>query len=157
MLNELSPWLDDVAFELWEISQGHLYLTELFNSGKLEKKWKNIQEERNTGKHDKLTKNLNIIVFFCVAATFSDVNDDAKEEMEKDFTTNFDKDKSGKLDKEEMKSWLFPDDDFSIEEPKTLIKEADENHDGKLTMDEIMKNYKVFIEDEQDDSNHDEL
>ncbi|XP_020619505.1 calumenin-like [Orbicella faveolata] len=90
-------------------------------------------------------------------ATFSDVNDDAKEEMEKDFTTNFDKDKSGKLGKEEMKSWLFPDDDFSIEEPKTLIKEADENHDGKLTMDEIMKNYKVFIEDEQDDSNHDEL
>lgn len=95
--------------------------------------------------------------FCCVAATFSDVNDDAKEEMEKDFTTNFDKDKSGKLGKEEMKSWLFPDDDFSIEEPKTLIKEADENHDGKLTMDEIMKNYKVFIEDEQDDSNHDEL
>lgn len=76
--------------------------------------------------------------------------------MEKDFTTNFDKDKNGNLDKEEMRSWLFPDDDFSIEEPKTLIKEADEDKDGKLTMDEIMKNYKVFIEDEPD-SNHDEL
>ncbi|XP_058955296.2 reticulocalbin-2 [Pocillopora verrucosa] len=90
-------------------------------------------------------------------ATFSDVNDDAKEEMEKDFANNFDKDKSGKLDKEEMKSWLFPDDDFSTEEPKTLIKEADEDKDGKLTMDEIMKNYKVFIEDEPEDSSHDEL
>ena len=41
--------------------------------------------------------------------------------MEKDFTNSFDKDKNGKLDKEEMKSWLFPDDDFSQEEPKTLI------------------------------------
>lgn len=90
-------------------------------------------------------------------ATFSDVNDDAKEEMEKDFTNNFDKNKDGKLDKEEMKGWLFPDDDFSTEEPKTLIKEADDNKDGQLSMDEIMKNYKVFIEDEPDDSNHDEL
>ena len=85
------------------------------------------------------------------------MNDDAKEEMEKDFANNFDKDKNGKLDKEEMKSWLFPDDDFSTEEPKTLIKEADEDKDGKLTMDEIMKNYKVFIEDEPEDSSHDEL
>ena len=90
-------------------------------------------------------------------ATFSDVNDDAKEEMEKDFTKNFDKDNNGKLDKEEMKGWLFPDDDFSTEEPKTLIKEADDDKDGKLSMDEIMKNYKVFIEDEPEDSNHDEL
>lgn len=90
-------------------------------------------------------------------ASFSDVNDDAKEEMEKDFTTNFDKDKNGKLDKEEMKHWLFPDDDFSTEEPKTLIKEADDDKDGKLTMDEIMKNYKIFIEDEPEDSSHDEL
>jgi len=90
-------------------------------------------------------------------ATFSDVNDDAKEEMEKDFTKNFDKDNNDKLDKEEMKNWLFPDDDFSTEEPKTLIKEADDNKDGKLSMDEIMNNYKVFIEDEPEDSNHDEL
>lgn len=90
-------------------------------------------------------------------ATFSDVNDDAKEEMEKDFTKNFDKDNNSKLDKEEMKSWLFPDDDFSTEEPKALIKEADDDKDGKLSMDEIMKNYKVFIEDEPEDSNHDEL
>lgn len=95
--------------------------------------------------------------FFRPAATFSDVNDDAKEEMEKDFNNNFDKDSSGKLDKDEMKLWLFPDDDFSTEEPKTLIKEADEDKDGKLSMDEIRKNYKVFVEDEADDSNHDEL
>ena len=92
-----------------------------------------------------------------LSATFTDVNDDAKEEMEKDFTNSFDKDKNGKLNKEEMKSWLFPDDDFSQEEPKTLIKEADDNKDGKLSMDEIMNNYKVFIEDEPNDENHDEL
>lgn len=87
--------------------------------------------------------------------TFSDINNDAKEEMEKDFTKTFDKDNNGKLDKNEMKSWLFPDDDFSTEEPKALIKEADDDKDGKLSMDEIMKNYKVFIEDA--DSDHDEL
>ena len=77
--------------------------------------------------------------------------------MEKDFNNNFDKNSNGKLDKEEMKLWLFPDDDFSTEEPKNLIKEADEDKDGKLSMDEIKKNYKVFVEDEADDSNHDEL
>ena len=75
----------------------------------------------------------------------------------KDAFLHFDKDSSGKLDKDEMKLWLFPDDDFSTEEPKTLIKEADEDKDGKLSMDEIKKNYKVFVEDEADDSNHDEL
>lgn len=94
--------------------------------------------------------------YYCsVVDTFSDINDDAKEEMEKDFTKTFDKDNNGKLDKNEMKSWLFPDDDFSTEEPKALIKEADDDKDGKLSMDEIMKNYKVFIEDA--DSDHDEL
>lgn len=94
--------------------------------------------------------------YYCsVVDTFSDINDDAKEEMEKDFAKTFDKDNNGKLDKNEMKSWLFPDDDFSIEEPKALIKEADDDKDGKLSMDEIMKNYKVFIEDA--DSDHDEL
>lgn len=86
--------------------------------------------------------------FCCVVVIFSDVNDDVKEEMEKDFIINFDKDKSGKLDKEEMKSWFFFDDDFLIEELKIFIKEVDENYDGKFIMDEIMKNYKVFIEDE---------
>lgn len=77
--------------------------------------------------------------------------------MEKDFVNNFDKDKNGKLDKEEMKSWLFLDDDFFIEEFKIFIKEVDEDKDGKFIMDEIMKNYKVFIEDEFEDLSYDEL
>lgn len=50
-MNELSPGLDDVAFELEEISQGHLYFTELFNSGKLkiiEKIYKKKETQKNT-------------------------------------------------------------------------------------------------------------
>lgn len=77
--------------------------------------------------------------------------------MEKDFKINFDKDSDGKFDKEEMKFWFFLDDDFFIEELKIFIKEVDEDKDGKLLMEEIKKNYKVFIEDEVDDLNYDEL
>ena len=55
-----------------------------------------------------------------------------------------------------MTGWLFPDDEFAAEEPKTLIKEADDNKDGKLSMPEIVKNYELFI-DEDEPSNHDEL
>ena len=98
-----------------------------------------------------------LLMLASFSATFYDVNDDAKEEIEKDFKNNFDKDHNGKLDKNEMRKWLFPDDDFATEEPETLIKEADDSKDGKLSMDEVMRHYKVFVEDHQDDSMHDEL
>ena len=94
--------------------------------------------------------------FLHSTASFNDLSGDAKEELEKDFNNNFDKNKDGKLDKTEMTGWLFPDDEFAAEEPKTLIKEADDNKDGKLSMPEIVKNYELFI-DEDEPSNHDEL
>ena len=55
-----------------------------------------------------------------------------------------------------MGAWLFPDDEFASEEPKTLLKEADENKDGKLSMQEVLKNYELFVDDESP-STHDEL
>ena len=38
-----------------------------------------------------------------------------------------------------------------------MIKEADDDKDGKLSMDEILKNHKVFVDDPMANENHDEL
>lgn len=57
-----------------------------------------------------------------------------------------------------MRRWLFPDEDMSHEEPPAMMKEADDDKDGKLSMDEILKNYKVFVDDPHiEGSDHDEL
>ncbi|EDO49919.1 predicted protein, partial [Nematostella vectensis] len=89
-------------------------------------------------------------------ATFSDANNDAKIELEKDFDTSFDKNKDGKLDQTEIRHWLFPDDDMAKEEPAHMIKEADDNKDGKLSMEEILKHSSVFV-DNGETPEHDEL
>jgi len=57
-----------------------------------------------------------------------------------------------------MRKWLFPDEDMSQEEPPAMMKEADDNKDGKLSMEEILKNYKVFVDDPPlGGADHDEL
>lgn len=58
----------------------------------------------------------------------------------------------------ELSKWLFPDEDMSREEPPAMMKEVDDNKDGKLSMEEILKNYKVFVDDPPiGGSDHDEL
>lgn len=92
--------------------------------------------------------------------TFNDHNDEAKTELKKDFDANYDTNKDGKLDKEEMRHWVLPDDEFAAEEPKKLMKEADDDKDGKLSIDEINKHLDLFMDtsvEENEDSEHDEL
>ncbi|KAK3711822.1 hypothetical protein QZH41_013229, partial [Actinostola sp. cb2023] len=90
--------------------------------------------------------------------SYKDLNTEAKTELEKDFINTYDTNKDGKLEVEEMKRWLFPDEDMPHEEPPALMKEVDDDKDGKLSMDEILKNYKVFVDDPLDgDNGHDEL
>ncbi|XP_033471000.1 calumenin-A [Epinephelus lanceolatus] len=57
-----------------------------------------------------------------------------------------DKNKDGKMDKEETLDWILPSDyDHAEAEAKHLLHESDANQDGKLTKDEILNNYDIFV------------
>lgn len=66
---------------------------------------------------------------------------------EKDqFTTYRDKNKDGFMDKAEVREWILPTDyNHSDAESKHLIHEADDNKDQKLTKEEILNNYDLFV------------
>ena len=50
------------------------------------------------------------------------------------------------LDREEVADWILPNDfDHSLIEAKHLVHETDANRDGKLTKDEILEKYSVFV------------
>lgn len=65
---------------------------------------------------------------------------------EKKFTEELDIDKDGKLNKDEVKIWKTPAIYDKAElESSELINIADDNQDGKLTIDEIVQNHFVFV------------
>lgn len=62
------------------------------------------------------------------------------------FATFRDKDKDGYLNNEEVKDWIIPHDfDHAEAESKHLIYEADNDSDEKLTKEEILNKYDVFV------------
>jgi len=68
-----------------------------------------------------------------------------KSEREQ-FTEHRDRNKDGKMDHAEVKHWIIPDDyDHSNAEAKHLIFEADAGKDGKLSKDEIIDKYELFV------------
>ncbi|XP_045896224.1 calumenin-A-like [Micropterus dolomieu] len=57
-----------------------------------------------------------------------------------------DKNKDGKMDKEETLDWILPSDyDHAEAEAKHLLHESDANQDGKLTKKEILDKFDVFV------------
>ncbi|KAF7229661.1 calumenin-A [Nothobranchius furzeri] len=57
-----------------------------------------------------------------------------------------DKNKDGKMDREETLDWILPSDyDHAEAEAKHLIFESDVNKDGKLTKKEILDKYDLFV------------
>ena len=68
-------------------------------------------------------------------------------EERKRFHDDYDKNKDGKLDKEEMKLWILPETGTAMahEEARHLLSSADENKDGKLSTEEILKSQDVFV------------
>lgn len=57
-----------------------------------------------------------------------------------------DKNKDGFLDTEEIREWILPPDyDHSEAESKHLIYEADTNGDKKLTKEEVVEKYDLFV------------
>ncbi|ERE84649.1 calumenin [Cricetulus griseus] len=60
-----------------------------------------------------------------------------------------DKNRDGKMDKEETKDWILPSDyDHAEAEARHLVYESDQNKDGKLTKEEIV-NYNSDINQDQ--------
>ncbi|XP_046431663.1 calumenin [Neodiprion fabricii] len=68
-----------------------------------------------------------------------------KNEREQ-FSTYRDKDGDGFMDVEEVKNWIIPADfDHAEAESRHLIYEADGDADQKLTKDEILEKYDIFV------------
>lgn len=57
-----------------------------------------------------------------------------------------DKNKDGKMDREETLDWILPSDyDHAVAEAKHLLHESDANKDGQLTKKEILDKYELFV------------
>uniref|UniRef100_A0A0B7A268 Reticulocalbin-3 n=1 Tax=Arion vulgaris TaxID=1028688 RepID=A0A0B7A268_9EUPU len=68
-----------------------------------------------------------------------------KSEREQ-FASYRDKNKDGKMDKDEVMEWIIPHDyDHSRAEANHLIFESDENKDGVLSKEEILDKYDLFV------------
>ncbi|MFH4975930.1 hypothetical protein AB6A40_002639 [Gnathostoma spinigerum] len=62
------------------------------------------------------------------------------------FEEEYDVDKNGYLEGDEIKHWLIPDVQLTAkQEAEHLISEADKNNDGKLTVDEVLDAQTVFV------------
>ncbi|KAF8774001.1 Calumenin like protein [Argiope bruennichi] len=62
------------------------------------------------------------------------------------FKTYRDKNNDGYMDKDEVKEWILPSDyNHSEAESLHLIHEADDNKDSKLSKEEILDNYDLFV------------
>ncbi|KAI6178435.1 hypothetical protein M3Y98_00500500 [Aphelenchoides besseyi] len=62
------------------------------------------------------------------------------------FADEYDKNKDGFLADEELRQWLIPDiHQTAHDEAEHLISTADENKDGKLSIDEIVDSYTTFV------------
>lgn len=73
------------------------------------------------------------------------VNDDARISAEENFN-DLDKDEDGILTLEEIKPWVIPEgDELAMEEGDHLMKMADTDRDGKLSLEEIGEKTQEFV------------
>ncbi|MGH0133238.1 UNVERIFIED_CONTAM: hypothetical protein FKN15_005615, partial [Acipenser sinensis] len=75
-----------------------------------------------------------------------------------------DTNKDGKMDKEEIRHWILPQDyDHALAEARHLVYESDLNKDQLLTKEEILENWNMFVGSQATNygedltKNHDEL
>lgn len=72
--------------------------------------------------------------------------DDKTRAAEEEHFKEYDVDKNGKLEGEEIKKWIMPGfADSAMREATHLIKETDENKDGKLSSEEILKKNDMWV------------
>ena len=80
------------------------------------------------------------------------------------FRTFRDHNKDGVIDKDELMLWIHPKDfDTHKAEADHLVRSADSNGDLKLSMEEVLENYSIFVSSQATDFgqdlhyHHDEL
>ena len=67
-----------------------------------------------------------------------DIHDQRK--LREHFTDDYDINKDGKLDKDELKEWLVPTRASAMRGTRKMLKLADNDGDGHLSMEEIIEN-----------------
>lgn len=67
------------------------------------------------------------------------------EREREEFARQFDKNKDGKLNREEVRDWALPERGESLDEAKHLIDGSDDDADGSLSIDEIMVHWELFV------------
>ncbi|NWT15706.1 RCN1 protein, partial [Vireo altiloquus] len=72
--------------------------------------------------------------------------------------------KDGKMDKDEIQHWILPQDyDHALAEARHLVYESDVDKDEKLTKEEVLDNWNMFVGSQATNygedltRNHDEL
>lgn len=91
------------------------------------------------------------------------------ENEKRKFRSSFDQNKDDKLDKSELSTWVTTSElnEHSISEAQQLMRAADQNHDHRLTKEEILAAYNDFVNShatdfgeairDQELTSHDEL
>lgn len=82
----------------------------------------------------------------CLSFLFAAQSDEAEKIAEKVKFGEFDTNKDGFLDTQEMKPWIIPSTmENSKEEAEHIMSEADTNKDNILTKEEILENFETFV------------
>ncbi|KAG1649593.1 Calumenin-B [Nymphon striatum] len=114
--------------------------------------------------------NLKHVVSFTSQVLLGDMyqgNDEAEPDWVKtereQFVTYRDTNKDGVMDRDEVQAWILPHNfDNSLSEANHLIESSDENKDGKLSKEEILEKYELFVGSQATDfgealTHHEEL
>ena len=83
---------------------------------------------------------------FLVSASQIEGNPDLEiqRKLRQHFNEDYDINKDGRIDKDELREWLVPHRASAIREAGRILKTADENGDGNLSMNEIENNDSVL-------------
>jgi Ca2+-binding EF-hand superfamily protein len=82
------------------------------------------------------------IIFLILLASQSEGNPDIHDQrkLREHFSEDYDINKDGKLDKDELKEWLVPTRASAMRGTRKILTLADKDGDGHLSMKEIIEN-----------------
>lgn len=63
----------------------------------------------------------------------------------KHFKEKLDHNKNGILDHDEVKKWVLPNRQDTLDEAKHLISSSDDDENGSLSYEEILDHYSLFV------------
>lgn len=81
-------------------------------------------------------------LFLSILASQSEGNLDSRDQrtLREHFSEDYDMNKDGKIDRDELKEWLAPTRASAMRGARRILKLADNDGDGHLSMEEIIEN-----------------